>query len=266
MSEINVAIGEKPALEWVDVTLIDVDNNYQRDVDGARVERILAEFHWDHFGAVVLARQADGRFTVTDGQHRVKAAQLHPKVTHVPATIIGATGSQAEAENFLRINRDRKAVSTIERYWAGLTAGDAMAARVRKILQAEGCDVAPDGGTYKPNLTNSVTAVQRSLERYGDAATRAAISTLRATWPHEAKALRGTLIQALARVHKENPALDRPRLSRVLAPKGFAEMTAHAEAVRKLSGGDAPTALAKTITELYNRGLSANQIYFGQAA
>jgi len=43
-------------------------------------------------------------------------------------------------------------------------------------------------------------------------------------------------------------------------------MTAGAEAIRKLSGGSAETALARAITDLYNKGLSVNTIFYGAAA
>lgn len=265
MSAISQNIGEKPRFEWIDVELIDVDSNYQRELDAMKVERMLRDFHWDHFGSVILAADGNGRFRVTDGQHRVKAALLHPQINHVPAMIISRSGIQAEAENFLVINRDRKAVSTVERYWAGLASGDAMAVRIRSVLQSAGCDVAPDQGTYKPHLTNSVSAVSRSLERYGDRAVRVALETIRKAWPKEDKALRGALITALARIVEANEKVDLERLAGVLRPKSFAEMTAHAEGFRKLSGGSADTALARTITEIYNRGLSVNTIFFGAA-
>lgn len=263
MSKINMAIGDVPEFEWVAADLIDVDSNYQRELDGRKVEKILGEFHWDHFGAVTLARKDDGRFSVTDGQHRTKAAQLHPKIERIPAMIISRSGMEAEAENFLVINRDRKAVTPIERYWAGLASGDEMARRVRTICLAADCDIAPDSGTYKPNLTNAVSAISRALERYGDKAVRLSLTTIRRAWPKDAKALRGVLITALARIIEANEKIDIDRLAGVLRPKSFAEMTAHAEQLRKLSGGDAPTVLARTITEIYNKGLSANQIYFG---
>jgi len=263
MSSISLQIGDKPTFDWVDVDKIDVDSNYQRELDARKVERMLREFHWDHFGAVTLAAQGGGRFTVTDGQHRVKTAQLHPRISKVPAMIISRSGAQAEAENFLVINRDRKTVNAVERYWAGLASGDVMAARVRAILQSAGCDVAPDQGTYKPHLTNSVTALTRCVERYGDKATRLALEAVRKAWPREDKALRGTLITALARIIETNAKIDTDRLISVLRPKSFAEMTAHAEAIRKLSGGSGDTNLARTVTDLYNRGLSVNSIYFG---
>lgn len=266
MTEIRTDIGERPRLEWVDVQLIDVDHNYQREVDGRSVNKILASFRWDHFGAVVLAPKDDGRFNVTDGQHRVKAAMLHPDVTHVPALITGLGQTSEEAENFLVINRARRAVSTIEIYWAGLASQDEKTLRVRDVLARAGCEVCAAHGEHRVGHTSAVTAVGRSIERYGDAATIAACKIIRAAWPTDSKALRGSLITAIARVAHANERIDEDRLTRILSPRSFAELTAHAEAFRKLSGGSADTVLARTLTELYNKGLSANTIYFGEAA
>lgn len=266
MTEIDMNIGERPQLDWVDVSLIDVDHNYQREVDGKSVRKILGAFRWDHFGAVVLAAKPDGRFNVTDGQHRVKAAQLHPGVTHVPALITSLTEMAGEAENFLVINRARRAVSTVEIYWAGLASGDASTIRVRDVLARAGCEVCAAAGEYRPGHTMAVTAVGRAIERSGEAATVAALKTIRQAWPSDAKALRGTLIAALARIHRASEKIDEDRLCRVLKAKTYGELTAHAEAFRKISGGSPDTVIARTISELYNRGLSTNIIYYGEAA
>lgn len=266
MSEIQKDIGPEPKLEWIDVNLIDVDHNYQREADGKRVQQILASFRWDHFGAVVLAPAENGRFRVTDGQHRAAAAKLHPSISRVPALVISGNGMVAEAENFLVINRARKAVTPIETFWAGLAAGDPQVQRIKDVLDRAGCEVVAGPGAYRPGHTNAVGALERSIKRYGDAATVRALEALRRAYPNDAHALRGTLITAIARINRNNEKLDQERLARVLSGMSFAEMTAHAESFRKLSGGSAETALAKTITESYNKGLSANTIYFGAAA
>ncbi|WP_173087336.1 DUF6551 family protein [Devosia sp. 1635] len=265
MPEHVSGIGSKPRLDWVEVGLIDVDAAYQRAADDKSVQRIVDGFRWDHFGAVVLAEQASGRFKVTDGQHRVRAAQQHPEVTHVPALIISVAGTAAEADNFLTINRARRAVSTIEIYWAGLASGDSASVRVRDAVEKAGCSIIRTQAAYKAGQTGAVGAISRCLDRFGDNATVAALKIIRAAWPDDAKSLRGTLITALARIIRGNERVDRDRLIKVLAPKSFAELTAHAEAFRKLSGGSADTVLARTITELYNKGLSTNTIYFGEA-
>lgn len=259
-------IGARPDLAWIAVDLIHIDKTYQREADEKSVARIVSDFRWDHFGAVVLAAHDGGRFTVTDGQHRVRAAQLHPEITHVPALVTALSGQAAEADNFLTINRSRRTVSPIEIYWAGLASGDAATIRVRDVLQRAGCTVCANAGDYKAGATMAVSAIARTIERSGELATVAALKTIRKAWPDDNKALRGTLITALARIHRTNERLDGERLVKVLSGKSYAEITAHAETFRKLSGGSADTVIARTIAELYNRGLSTNTIYFGEAA
>ena len=266
MSEINRTIGEKPELQWVSVDLIDVDNNYQREVKPHLVDRILKKFSWSKFGAIVLSRGQNGRFNVVEGQHRWAAAKLHPDVSEVPAVVVDHDDVKGEAESFLAINRDRMAVSSVEQYWAGLTAGDDRAVAVSNVLHKAGCDVVPAQGHYRPNLTNSISAIDRCLQRYGEAATRRALLIIRAAWPDETKALRGTLITALARIVRANEkVVADPELVAAIRPQSLAKLTAHAEGFRKLSGGSSETALTKTIAELYNKGKRINTIMIGEA-
>lgn len=267
MSEINQDIGARPDLAWVAVDRIDVDSNYQRTIRNNLVERILKKFSWAKFGAVVLSRKENGRYMVVEGQHRWKAATLHPDVTEIPAVIVEHEDVKSEAESFLAINRDRQAVSSVEQYWAGLTAGDDKAIAISRVLQAAGCDVVPERGAYKPNLTNSISSIDRCLSRYGFGATRRALLVIRAAWPDDAHALRGTLITAIARIIRSNEkTIEDPAIVAAIRNQSLAQMTAHAEGFRKLSGGTAETALAKTIAELYNKGKRVNTIYFGAAA
>lgn len=265
MSAINRDVGERPALEWVAVGLIDVDSNYQREIRPALVDRILKRFSWAKFGALVLARKEDGRFNVIEGQHRWKAADLHPDVDEVPAVILPQAATADEAGNFLAINRDRMAVTSVEQYWAGLTAGDPSAAAVSRVLQSAGCDVVPSQGYYRPHLTNSIGAVRRCLERYGDEPTKRALLTIRSAWPNEAQALRGTLITALSRIIRNNPGIVDADLVAALRPQSIARLTAHAEAFRKLSGGSSETAITKAVVEVYNKGKRVNTIQIGEA-
>lgn len=267
MNEINLNIGARPTLEWVDVDHIDVDKNYQRDIKNGLVARILAKFSWRKFGAICLTLKPDGRYNVVEGQHRWTAAKLHPHITSVPAVIVDASSMASEAESFLAINRDRVAVTAIEQYWAGLAAGNVDDMAVAEVLKAAGCDVVPESGHYRPHLTNAVGALSRAIKRYGAGSTRRALLVLRAAWPNDNRALAGTIITALARIIRANgKTVSDDELARAIQSQTRAGLTAHAEGFRKLSGGSAETALTKAITELYNKGKRVNRIEIGAQA
>ncbi|MFT6658854.1 DUF6551 family protein [Maritalea sp.] len=260
MPEINMEIGAQPALEWVPVNLIDVDSNYQREVDGARVNKILRDFKWDHFGAVVLVPADDGRYFVTDGQHRVKAASLHPMIEQVPATIVTKGELKDAAGNFLAINRDRKAVNAIEKYWAGMAAEDADCLRIGAALSEAGCDIVPEHGYARPNLTHSVTSIGRALRRDGHSAVVKAMQTICRARPSDNAALKGTLVSSVSQVISENESCDLDRLSTVLVPLRDNERNNTIEAHKNLNGSGSMRACAGAIVAMYNKGLSAKKI------
>lgn len=263
MSKINRDIGHRPELQWVPVSSINVDRNYQRDIKPQRVKQILAEFSWKKFGALQLAAQEDGRFNVFDGQHRHAAARLHPDVSEVPAVIIRTEDGRDEAEAFLGVNVNRTAVTSIERYWAGLEAGDPDMMAVCAVLEDAGCEVVQAQGLSGPGKTHAVLAISRAIKRCGEEAVTEALLILRAAWPNDKDGLKGTLISSLARIAKNNPDMTRGRMVEVLQSTDRQGLTADAEAMRKIAGGDATTSITRTLAELYNRGRRTNLIMIG---
>jgi hypothetical protein len=259
MVEINKDIGDPPKLEWIDVSLIDVDNNYQRELDKRRVNKLLRHFKWDNFGAITLVPGENGRYFVTDGQHRLKAACLHPSVDKVPATIANCAEMKAAAGNFLAINRDRKAVTTIEKHWAGVAAEDADCLRVQYALQAAGCDVVPEYGYKRPNLTHSVAGVLRALKRDGEEAVVAALEMIRKARPTDNDALQNIRINAVSQIFGANPELDETKMIRVLGPGGDRERNRLQAAHRELNKSTALGAAISVCVTLYNNECSKKE-------
>lgn len=163
--------GEPPALDWIDKDLIEVDPAYQRSLDDGRVQRILDWFAWDSFGALVVAPHPfGGKYSVIDGQHRLAAAKLHPKVSTVPAVIINSTGTAKEAETFVVLNRERKNVTALELYWAQLAAGDADAETIKQVAERAGITILrtpPSNAHYRPSETVSISAIRGLVDRRG---------------------------------------------------------------------------------------------------
>lgn len=261
--ETNLHIGPEPELVWVPVDSIFVDHAYQRELKPALVKKILKNFSWAKFGCLSLAAHADGRYACIEGQHRLEAARNHPQVSRVPAAIFRMQDVSEEADAFLGINATRQAVSSVERYWAGLRAGDPACLRIHEVLSKVGCTVVRSGTMQKVGETNAVTAVGRALDRYGEKAVLAALATLCRAWPKDRTALSGTLIVTLARLYLGNPNIIVNRMVERLSESSRAKLTADAEAIRKAFGGSAETVIAKALVETYNKGLSKNLISIG---
>lgn len=162
--------GEPPVLDWIDKGLIDIDAAYQRGLDEGRVSKILDWFTWDSFGAVVVAPAEDGRFHCIDGQHRLEAAKRHPRVSVVPAIVINAKGTVAEAETFVAVNVDRKNVSPLEMHWAKLASNDPEAVTLKQVCDRAGVRVLRypgSNGKYSPAETVAVAAIHGLIDRRG---------------------------------------------------------------------------------------------------
>ncbi|MFK0330889.1 DUF6551 family protein [Rhizobium sp. NPDC090275] len=264
MQGVNMQIGDAPELAFIDVGSIRVDASYQRPLKERRVAQILRDFTWSQFGTLMLVDQGDGTFTVYDGQHRLAAATRHPGINQVPAAIVRLDQAYEEAQSFLGVNLNRSAISTVEKYWAGIEAGDETMMRICAVLDEAGCEVVPPGTkTPAPNRTSSISAIERAIRSYGDKAVTQACLTLVAAWSKDNGALNGSLIQAIARLYRNNRDLDEARLVTKLRGKDRKILTADAEALRKMGGGDAPLALSKAIVEIYNKGLQLNHIQIG---
>lgn len=151
-------------------------------------------------------------------------------------------------------------MTPIERYWAGLEAGDPDMMAVCSVLTNADCDVVEKVGYYVPRTTSAVSALNRAIKSSGEKSVTQACRIISDAWPGDKRALAGVLITSVSRVIKRNSRIDCMRLQETLMMIGREQLTANAETVRKISGGDAPAAISRTICELYNRGLRINQI------
>jgi hypothetical protein len=171
--------GDVPVLDWIDKALITVDPLYQRPLDEQRVNSIVKAFTWRSFGAVVVVPAGDG-YHVTDGQHRLEAAKLHPKVTHVPAVIIQAENISIEASIFVDINKNRKNVSVLELFFAELAAGTGNAADTLKLADQAGIRIPKFPGNFKPNDTIAVGELQKMVAGYAESRATEFLATVAA--------------------------------------------------------------------------------------
>lgn len=171
--------GEVPVLDWIETSRITVDPLYQRPLDEQRVNTIVKAFTWRSFGALVVVPAGDG-FHVTDGQHRLEAAKLHPLVSHVPAVIVQAENIAVEASIFVDVNKHRKNVSALELFFAELAAGTGSAAEALKAASQAGIRIPKFPGNFKANDTIAVGELQKLVAGYVDSRVAEFLTTVAA--------------------------------------------------------------------------------------
>ena len=260
-------LGPVPAMAWLSVDDLVVDNKYQRDTarrsSKAQIEKIAREFAWRKFQPLTVAGLTSGTFAVLDGQHRAAAARLVP-VTHVPCYIVEAPELEAQASTFVAVNRDRLNVTPIQLHQALVAAGDTEARRIQAICDQAGVAIVTDSRTAarRPLATVSVAAISHALRNWGEGAAARALKIIAAAFPETGDQLRAPIIKAMAmaaRLFEEE--LDDARMARALSGTSADELIGGGRAYKRIHGGSTDRAVLATLLAAYNKGLSSKRLH-----
>lgn len=202
--------GPAPMQRWIAIAELVIDRSYQRDI-GERgrgnIRRIAAAFDWSRFAPVVVAPVAGGRFAIIDGQHRTTAAALLG-IAEVPCHIVQADRT-AQARAFAAINGAVTAITPMQLYHARVTAGDAKALRLQRILDAAEARILKypvPADLMKPGDTLAAAALMRLAEQFDDDTLIRAIQCVTETGGGNPGMLRAAVMRALAELLGANPA------------------------------------------------------------
>src|SRR5260370_1552541 len=149
------------------VRLSDVEPKYQRGEVTSTIKSILKEgIDPIAFGRVALGRRG-GRYKAIDGQQRTVAATRLGR-THVASTVYGELGVPKEAEEFIRINDKRTAVSPYFRFRASVTAGNPEALAIEEVLKVLGLHASKGkSGMGGIRAVDTLTTIMRAREHGG---------------------------------------------------------------------------------------------------
>ena len=133
-----------------------------------------------------------------EGQHRWKAKSLHPAIDRVLCRRRQPLRREVRAASFV-INRDRMAGDVIDNTFGPVDRRHDKCRRHLRFSSRPAAMWSRRKGHYRPNLTNSISAIDRCLSYTGSATWRALL-VICAAWPDDAKCCAASLITALARI------------------------------------------------------------------
>lgn len=186
---INVArgpvCGNPPSLEWLAVSQLQIDSEYQRACDGSKsralIARMIRRWEWALCQPLVVTRRLDGSLFVIDGQHRWNGAKARGDIPHLPCVVIPAIERAEEAKTFVNLNTARQRLSQVEIFNGMLAASDADALAIVKLLKETGWALArhTNSVVFKPGELACVPMLVRQVRAIGEAPVRNALTALR---------------------------------------------------------------------------------------
>jgi hypothetical protein len=194
---------------WLDVDDLYVDNTYQREIDNGHVKKILEKFNWRFFQAVTVTKTEHGYATI-DGQHRVKAAKIHPKIKKVPCIIVEADGINEEAEGFIIMNKMQRKITPVEMYWAALSAKIPEYLVIEAIFERTGVAVYSSSGygVLPAKTTVAVNTVLKLVKRHGVKHVEGALRVIMAAWGERTGAFIANIIVAVELILRSGTATE----------------------------------------------------------
>jgi ParB-like nuclease domain len=207
-AKINIPVnfGKKPKLEWLSISTLVVDPQYQREITlvGRKNVRHIAEnFNWSMFAPVIVAGIGGGRYAIVDGQHRTTAAALCG-IDRVPCDVIEALRGD-QARSFRAINANTTRPHTVQLFHAAVAAGETSALQIIDVCKKAGIRIPRSLAPCKNYETYCVGAIGKAIERHGEDATALSLRLIVHSGDGMAAELNRTIIVAVTEVIGRNP-------------------------------------------------------------
>lgn len=259
---IPASFGKVPRLEWLSISQLVVDPEYQREVSyvGRKNIRHIAEhFSWSMFGTVMVAAIGGSKFAIVDGQHRTTAAAL-VGIEKVPCQIVEALrGEQAAA--FRAINANTTKPHAVQLFHASVTAGEPAALAIVEACQKAGVKIPRSLRPCRDYETFSIATIGKGISRYGEALQVLALKAITHSGDGRPEELNRTIITSVTETLGHHPLWCKNEAKLKLAFEDFTledmwrEATAQAARVKGSSGGQIlERRLIEALTKKLGRG------------
>lgn len=204
--------GRPPKLEWLSISSLMVNTDYQRPVTVGglnTIKRIIAAFAWSRFSPVIV-RRVPGQvelYEIIDGQHRSTAA-LSCGYDRVPCMIVQCEDEEA-ARIFAAVNGNVTPMQPLSVYKAAVAGREQWALECKAAAEAAGCSILTypvPKSKQKPLQTMSVQGIRQVWRQHGPKPLEAAFRLLAASRGSEAPGfLTSLLIVRWSRVLASRP-------------------------------------------------------------
>jgi len=134
---------------WIEKTLLQVDESYQRTaflaVSEAKTDelksKMAANWSWRLCGTLTVSDRGLNGMFVCDGGHRLSVAMKMQSIDLLPCMVFASSGSQDEASLFTTLCTNRRPIKPTELYKAEITAKNDAVTELDAMLSSLGLHV-----------------------------------------------------------------------------------------------------------------------------
>lgn len=258
------AVPGEPYIAALPVDGLFVDPAYQRDLDDARVQRMVRAYNPALVGIVEVSHRPGQGYAILDGQHRWAATRDHLFETtdspHIACRVHVGLTVDDEAKLYHQLNTTRKQLTGWDRWKARRSSGDENVTAIEAIATAAGYTI-----SYRSATRGHITSTKSCEDVYklGQAALLTEVlDVLRSAYRDDPDGVTGGIIHGLGHVltHYDRVELDTHRLVGALTGIVPRQLKARAEAAREIHKGTVDKLTAHLIVELYNQAARAGQL------
>jgi hypothetical protein len=259
-SPFDAPIGNPPTLEWVAITSLSIDSDYQRSTEASTSKKLIRDiakaWDWRLFQPLSVSRRIDGSLWVVDGQHRLAAAGLRGDMPHLPCVISSQDSKLGEARAFVGLNKKRRALGAVDVFKALLVTGHPESVEVMQILRDAGLTIAGHSnyGYWKPGEIYCVPGLASAHRRWGEAVTRNAVTALSEAFDGQVLQFAGQLLRGLVVVFGtagKEPGFDKAKFVARLGKNTQAQWIRKMRERQIAHDENTATAMANAMIEAY---------------
>lgn len=243
--------------KWVPIAQMRVSPTAQREINEARIDKLVAEFDPEQIGMPTVNLR-DGHYYVIDGQHRVEALRrVGWGDQNVFCNVYEGLSDAEEADTFLKIN-DTLTVDGMARFKVGLTAGRPEETEIDRVVRAQGLVVSRD---RLPGAIAAVGTLQRVYRRSDSKTLGRALRIIRDSFGDaglEAPVIDG--IGLLCQRYNGELADERAVSKLSTMHGGAIGLLGKAEVLRRQTGNGKAHCVAAAAVEVINSGKGGNKL------
>lgn len=182
----NANLGEVGELRWLPIGQLYIDRRYQRHilrVGKQNIRKMVEEFAWSKFGALVVGKRAPTVYAIVDGQHRATAAHLRGDIAKLPC-LVREGGQREEAEAFAALHTLVTRIHPLQAFRAAVVGGDSYSIEtVNLCMSADVTIVAYPKVDMKAGETQSLGNLRTLMRNHSARFVKAVLRLLRVLDP-----------------------------------------------------------------------------------